>query len=394
MPELRLEAVSKSFPRPAGGEVWALRAFSLTVPPGALFAVVGPSGCGKTTLLRLLAGLETPTSGRIWIGGREAAGLDPAARDLGLVFQNHALYPHLTVRENLELGLEARRVDKVEIRRRSAEMADLFGLRDTLGCLPGELSGGMRQRAALARACARRPGALLLDEPCAHLDPETRREARMFLARLWRELRMTLIWVTHDQSEAMAVGEQVLVMRDGTRCQLGTPREVYGHPENAFVARFMGLPPMNLFRGRFVKPPGSASWAFEESGSSANAEAKGTRLRLMWPEDCPIPGALSTGREVLLGARPEHLALESVESLDETNGDERARIEHVEWLGAETVVHFSTAFHEGTARCGAVSKWAPGVSARVRLCRPEAIRWFDAATQGRLAGGEVRSPHS
>ena len=235
-----LRGVGKRF-----GDVVALEPMDLEVRPGELMVLVGPSGCGKSTLLRLIAGLEAPTSGEVWIGGRRVDDVEPGARDVAMVFQSYALYPHMTVARNLGFGLRVRGTPRPELERRVAETAGALGLGDLLERKPGQLSGGQRQRVALGRAMVRDPGVFLFDEPLSNLDAELRLRTRDEIAALHRRLGTTMIFVTHDQVEALSLGERVAVMDRGRLQQVGTPDEVYRRPHNLFVAGFVGSPPIN-----------------------------------------------------------------------------------------------------------------------------------------------------
>lgn len=232
------------------GDTPAVDGFSLDVSDGEFVVLVGPSGCGKSTTLRMVAGLEIPTSGTISIGGRDVTSLPPKDRDIAMVFQNYALYPHMTVRENLSFALKLRHVPKEEIARRTAAAAGTLGLTPYLERLPKALSGGQRQRVALGRAIVRNPSVFLFDEPLSNLDAKMRVEMRSEIVRLHRRLGATMIYVTHDQTEAMTMGTRIVVMNGGRIQQAAAPLEVYRHPANTFVASFIGTPPMNLF------PPG------------------------------------------------------------------------------------------------------------------------------------------
>src|SRR5437867_9623306 len=223
---------------------------SLEVHDGELFVLLGPSGSGKTTVLRCVAGLEQPSAGEILIGERDVTRLDPAARDVAMVFQTQALYPHLTVRGNVAFGLQVRRVPAAEIARRVQQVADRLGLGPLLDRRPAELSGGERQRVALGRALVREPQVFLLDEPLSNLEPTLRGELRAELLELHRALHTTVVYVTHDQIEAMTMGQRIAVLEGGRLRQVGTPAEVYGRPADVFVARFIGNPGMNILRGR------------------------------------------------------------------------------------------------------------------------------------------------
>jgi ABC-type sugar transport system ATPase subunit len=240
--------VTKEFP----GGTTAVDALDLEIPDGELMVLVGPSGCGKSTALRMIAGLEQPSSGRITIGERDMAGLSPGARDVAMVFQSYALYPHMSVRDNLAFPLRRRRMGKDEIGRRVKAMAEMLELEELLKRKPAQLSGGQRQRVAMGRALIREPVAFLLDEPLSNLDAKLRTELRAELKRLHRRLGTTMVYVTHDQIEAMTLGDRIAVMNRGRLQQVGSPDEIYRRPRNLFVGRFVGSPAMNLLPGPLV----------------------------------------------------------------------------------------------------------------------------------------------
>ncbi len=248
MAQVAFQAVTKAFP----GGTTAVDALDLEVGDGELMVLVGPSGCGKSTALRMIAGLEHPTSGTIMIGERDVDGLSPGARDIAMVFQSYALYPHMSVRQNLAFPLQRRRMGKDEIGRRVGAMADMLELGDLLRRKPGQLSGGQRQRVAMGRALIREPVAFLLDEPLSNLDAKLRTELRAELKRLHARLGTTMVYVTHDQIEAMTLGDRIAVMDRGRLQQVGTPDEIYRTPCNLFVARFVGSPAMNILPGPVV----------------------------------------------------------------------------------------------------------------------------------------------
>src|SRR5207248_10646693 len=241
MAEIRIEHVTKSF-----GAVTAVDDISLGVEDGEFLVLVGPSGCGKSTLLRMIAGLEDVTDGEILIGDRNVTDLPPRSRDIAMVFRTYALYPHMSVRQNMGYGLKARRVAKPEIGRRVEEVAELLGLADLLERRPAQLSGGQRQRVAMGRAIVREPKAFLLDEPLSNLDAKLRVGMRASLAQLHQRLGVTTVYVTHDQTEAMTLGQRVAVMRDGKILQCDRPQALYARPNNLFIAAFIGSPAMNL----------------------------------------------------------------------------------------------------------------------------------------------------
>ena len=248
MAGIRLNSIEKIYPN---GHA-AIRPLDLEIADGEFLVLVGPSGCGKSTLLRLVAGLETPTAGDIVIGGSDVTALPPQARDLAMVFQSYALYPHMTVRDNLAYGLKVRGTPKDVRAERVATVAQALDLHQLLDRRPAQLSGGQRQRVALGRAMVRQPKAFLFDEPLSNLDPALRAQARAEIARLHQALATTVVYVTHDQEEAMTLGGRVAVMRQGAIEQIAPPLEVYARPANTFVARFIGAPPMNLVPARLL----------------------------------------------------------------------------------------------------------------------------------------------
>ena len=282
MAEIVLDGVTKVF-----GEVIAVNAVSLQVQDGEFMVLVGPSGCGKSTVLRMLAGLEEVTAGEIAIGGDQVTDLEPKLRDIAMVFQNYALYPHMTVEANLGFGLKLRHTPKEERQRRVRDAASILGLEGLMHRKPSELSGGQRQRVAIGRAMVREPKAFLMDEPLSNLDAKLRVHMRAELQRLHERLGTTTVYVTHDQVEAMTLGDRVAVMRDGILQQVDTPQNLYRHPANLFVAAFIGSPPMNL----------------------VEATVRGDRVAFAG-FDIPIqPGALAAfdGRTVILGIRPSDI---------------------------------------------------------------------------------------
>ena len=282
MSEIRLEQVGKVY----AGDVRAVDDVSFTIGSGEFMVLVGPSGCGKSTLLRMIAGLEEVTEGQIWIGDREVSRLAPRDRDIAMVFQNYALYPHMTVAKNLGYGLKVRGTPKAEIARRVDEVAVMLGLEDLRDRRPGALSGGQRQRVAMGRAIVREPAAFLMDEPLSNLDAKLRVDMRSELARLHERLGITTVYVTHDQVEAMTLGTRVAVMRDGTVQQVDSPQTLYREPTNLFVAAFIGSPSMNLV---------------EAEVSDDAVEFAGFRIALR-PERRPT--GLTSGT-VILGIRPQ-----------------------------------------------------------------------------------------
>jgi len=300
MAEVRLDGVSKSF---KGTPV--IRDVSLTVPDGSFCVFVGPSGCGKSTLLRLIAGLEQVTAGRIHIGTRDVTALEPQDRALSMVFQSYALYPHMSVRDNIAFALRTARLPEAQVAAKVAEAARMLQLEPYLDRKPAALSGGQRQRVAIGRAVVRAPQAFLFDEPLSNLDAALRAETRLEIARLHRDLAATMIYVTHDQVEAMTLADRIVVLNAGAIMQQGTPRQLYEAPQNTFVAQFIGSPRMNLI--------------------PCAPDGPGIRL---------AGGGLiaRTGAAAHCGIRPEHLTLDPT-------GPIRARVETAEYLGADLSLH-------------------------------------------------------
>jgi multiple sugar transport system ATP-binding protein len=282
---IRLDRISKSF-----GALTVLQELSLTVEPGEFLVLLGESGCGKTTALRMIAGLESVTSGRIEINGREVTGVPPKDRDVAMVFQSYALYPHMTVAENIGYPLKIRQAPKSEIEGRVKEVAAQVQLDPLLGRYPRQLSGGQRQRVALARAIIRRPAVFLMDEPLSNLDAKLRGHMRAELKHMQHDLGVTTIYVTHDQIEAMTLAHRVALLDHGRLQQLGPPAEIYNDPDNLFVAGFIGSPPMNLLKGSLVAN------RFEAPGISIATPIRGeakAAVAGVRPEDCALTAAKS-----------------------------------------------------------------------------------------------------
>jgi len=289
MASVEIQKAFKSY-----GEVSIIKDVSLAVPDGAFVVLVGPSGCGKSTLLRMIAGLEDISGGTISIGGRVINDVEPKNRDIAMVFQNYALYPHMTIFENMGFSLRLARQPKAEIERRVTEAARILGLSDYLHRFPKQLSGGQRQRVAMGRAIVRDPQVFLFDEPLSNLDAKLRVQMRAELKELHARLKTTMIYVTHDQIEAMTMADLIVVMRDGVVEQMGRPLELYDRPNNVFVASFIGSPSMNLIEG-----------VIDASGAgSAFVTPDGSR----WPVDDRV-AQMSAGRAVIYGIRPEHFTL-------------------------------------------------------------------------------------
>ena len=369
MAGVAFDAVTKVYP----GPVVAVEGLTLEVADGEFLILVGPSGCGKSTALRMVAGLERISAGTITIGDRIVNDVPPKDRDVAMVFQNYALYPHMTVEKNLAFGLRRRRTPREEVRRRVGEIASMLGLDDLLGRRPGQLSGGQRQRVAMGRAIVREPDVFLLDEPLSNLDAKLRVEMRAELKRLQDRVGVTTIYVTHDQVEAMTLGERIAVLSDGILQQVGSPQDVYDHPANVFVAGFIGSPPMNLLRGT----------------------ATGGRVVA---GDLELEDAHVADGDVVVGIRPE--------ALHPANGGHpgpglAVRVDVVEPLGDEVLVHGSVEasgadarrrVHDATLLADAVSdrgtvrlrlppreRPSPGSTLHLTVA-PEEVHLFDDAT--------------
>jgi ABC-type sugar transport system ATPase subunit len=337
------------------GSVDVVRNLDLDIKSGEFVVFVGPSGCGKSTTLRLIAGLEEGRSGRVSIGDRIVNDVDPAKRDVAMVFQNYALFPHMSVADNISFGMRLRGEPKEKIRANVADVARMVGLSDHLHKRPGALSGGQRQRVALARAIVRKPAVFLFDEPLSNLDAEFRAAMRSELSRLHRELGSTMIYVTHDQVEAMTMGDRIAVLAPlaqtghSNLMQFGTPEEVYHRPANLFVAKFIGSPPMNLFDGR--------------------ADEGGIRFgEIRLPMEGQVPAAIT------VGVRPEHVLLNTGEGPFTTG-----TVEGTENLGHEKLWFFATEIGRIVARTPDTGNFRLGEAVNLRF-PAERLHLFDLAT--------------
>lgn len=301
----------------AYGENEILKNIDLFIANGEFLVLVGPSGCGKSTLLRCIAGLETISGGELYINNRLSNKIAPKERDLAMVFQSYALYPHLTVRQNLAFSLTVRKMKSDQIEYRVSQVAERLGLSELLDRFPKQLSGGQRQRVAVGRAIVRRPIAFLFDEPLSNLDAELRGHMRIELKKLHRDLGATMIYVTHDQIEAMTLADRIVVLKDGIIQQVGAPEELYHDPDNMFVARFIGSPPMNFFNGNF-------------NAESLNVESQGVVLHLAGSPQ----GNISPSLKVVAGVRPLNLKIDS-----QSAGSLKGTVEVVEPVGWDAYIH-------------------------------------------------------
>ena len=336
MSDVSLEKVNKVYEN----GFHAVHDMSLDIADGEFMVLVGPSGCGKTTALRMVAGLEDITSGILRIGGKEVNDETPKERDIAMVFQNYALYPHMTVAQNIGFALKLRKLPKAELDAKVKEAADILGLTDWLDRKPGQLSGGQRQRVAMGRAIVRQPSVFLMDEPLSNLDAKLRVQMRAEVARIQRHLNVSTIYVTHDQIEAMTMGDRVTVMRDGRLQQVDTPQHLYDNPDNIFVAAFIGSPAMNLYDAVVGENVRSIKLGSQEIDLPEAVVLKRPALRGY------------AGQDVVVGLRPEHLPAES----DEATGPKlTGDVDLVEALGSELVVHFTIDANRVLAE-GAVDK--------------------------------------
>jgi multiple sugar transport system ATP-binding protein len=335
--------------------VTAVDNLSIEIQDREFAVLVGPSGCGKTTALRMIAGLESVSSGEIHIGDRQVNDVEPKDRDIAMVFQNYALYPHMNVRENLGFGLKMRKFPKEEIERRVREAADILDIHELLDRRPKQLSGGQRQRVAVGRAIVRKPKVFLFDEPLSNLDAKLRVAMRAEISQLHRRLGATIIYVTHDQVEAMTMASRIFIMNQGALQQSGAPLEVYKHPANRFVAGFIGSPSMNFIDAMLVSEQGQY-WV----------DADGFKVKL--PPAFHDRIERHAGRPVVFGVRPEDLAAHGPEGGADPGNLLTARAEVVETLGAEMFVHLSCGRHLIVARMETPERpWTVGQTLAVEL---------------------------
>jgi multiple sugar transport system ATP-binding protein len=366
MAAIRFSDVNKTYP---GGHI-AVRDLNLEIEDGEFLVLVGPSGCGKSTALRMIAGLEAITRGVLTIGGAVANGLSPRQRNVAMIFQSYALYPHLTVGENLGFALKVRREPRELIETRVGETAAMLELKALLQRRPGQLSGGQRQRVAMGRALVRHPRAFLMDEPLSNLDARLRGQMRVEIARLQRAAGVTTVYVTHDQVEAMTMADRVAVMRDGVLQQLGAPRELYDRPVNLFVAAFIGAPPINLLSG-----------ALRSTGQGVELELAGARIVLPAEVMQTRPGLMAyKDREIIVGVRPE-----AAWAADEPEAALSGVVAFQEDLGATMVT--TVELEVAARRDGAIvedlsESGVPRVSTRLRIVAQSGAR--------RAAGQPVR----
>lgn len=366
MGKVVFEHVTKSF-----DTFTAVNDFSLDINDGEFLVLVGPSGCGKSTALRCLAGLEEITSGRILIGDRDVTYLDPKDRDIAMVFQNYALYPHMSVRDNMAFGLKLRHTPKTEINRRVDDAAEILGIRQLLERKPRALSGGQRQRVALGRAIVREPQCFLMDEPLSNLDAKLRVQTRAEIIKLQKRLGTTTIYVTHDQVEAMTMGDRIAVMNAGELQQLDTPQNLYETPANRFVATFIGSPAMNVFPAMVSNGAGGPTI----TSGDFRVEVPATRAERVKP---------MSGKDVLVGIRPEHIEVAEFAEMAGDGNTINLPVDLVEHLGSETLLHLrGTDGNVIVARVDPRTRLAAGDVARLAV-NTNQLHVFDPATEQAL----------
>ena len=375
MASLSLKHIYKKYP----GGVIAVSDFNLEIEDKEFIILVGPSGCGKSTTLRMVAGLEEISSGELLIGDRLVNDVAPKDRDIAMVFQNYALYPHMTVFDNMAFGLKLRKTSKEEIRRRVEEAARILDIEHLLERKPKALSGGQRQRVALGRAIVREPKVFLLDEPLSNLDAKLRAQMRTELTKLHQKLGTTFIYVTHDQTEAMTMGTRIVVMKDGLIQQCDTPQVLYDKPCNMFVAGFIGSPQMNFIEGKVLK---DGEDFFVEFGSEDTKTRAGVKYKIKLPAEKNANDALVpyVDKEVIIGIRPEHVHNEEelIEKFPE--GIVEANVEVTELMGAETYLFMNCEGHSINARVDPSNTARPGDTIKITL-EPSRIHLFDKDTE-------------
>ncbi|WP_417430024.1 ABC transporter ATP-binding protein [Kiloniella sp.] len=339
MTALSLKNINKSF-----GDIQVIHNINLDIKPGEFVVFVGPSGCGKSTLLRMIAGLEDISSGEFWIGDRRADQLPASERDIAMVFQSYALYPHMTLAENIGFPLRLAKLPKDQINNKVQEIASILQLEHLLDRKPGQISGGQRQRVAIGRSLARDPKVILLDEPLSNLDAALRLEMRIELAKLHKQLEATMIYVTHDQVEAMTLADRIVILNNGEIAQIGTPLELYQTPINTFVAEFIGSPKMNLF-------PASVN---EKKSQKKSIKIIGSNDEFAVDTNQHPSQELQTGNQLQIGIRPEHL-------VPSDTGQIKGTVTSTEQLGSDTYIYFdSDTTKQAVARINGVASIRPG----------------------------------
>ncbi len=375
MASLSLRNVYKKYP----GGVVAVSDFNLEIKDKEFIILVGPSGCGKSTTLRMVAGLEEISDGQIYIGDRVVNDVAPKDRDIAMVFQNYALYPHMTVFDNMAFGLKLRKTSKDEIKRRVEEAARILDIEHLLERKPKALSGGQRQRVALGRAIVREPKVFLLDEPLSNLDAKLRAQMRTEISKLHQRLGTTFIYVTHDQTEAMTMGTRIVVMKGGFIQQVDTPQNLYLYPCNLFVAGFIGSPQMNFIECKLLKENDNY---YVEYGSEDTKTRAGVKFKIKLPESKNKDNCLEAyvGKEVIMGIRPENVHNEEDLIAAYPDGIVEANVEVTELMGAETYLYMDSEGQAINARVAPTNTARPGDHITIAF-EPEKIHLFDKDTE-------------
>ncbi|MBN2365201.1 MAG: sn-glycerol-3-phosphate ABC transporter ATP-binding protein UgpC [Calditrichaeota bacterium] len=365
MASVQMKKVSKIY----DGKVTAIKDADIFIEDRDFVVLVGPSGCGKSTLLRMVAGLEEISSGEIYIDDKLVNEVAPKDRDIAMVFQNYALYPHMTVFDNMAFGLKLRKFPKEEIRERVSEAARILDIEKLLDRKPKALSGGQRQRVALGRAIVRKPKVFLFDEPLSNLDAKLRVQMRIEINRLHHKLQTTMIYVTHDQVEAMTMGDRIVVLKDGLIQQVDSPLKLYNDPVNRFVAGFIGSPSMNFIEGELVR--------------NGNLQFKSKIFNFDIPEEISKKLRESTGKEVILGVRPEHLYDVSLATDKELSTPQKIQVDVVEPIGNEIFVYFSEGSQSYCMRMSPDKLHEAGEKIGIGIDLKK-VFFFDAATEERI----------
>jgi len=370
MSTILIEKLTKTYQDKSGANVAVVQNIDLEIKDREFMVLVGPSGCGKSTTLRMIAGLEEISGGTVRIDGKAVNNLPPKDRDIAMVFQNYALYPHMSVYENMAFGLRIQKLPSAEIDQRVHEAAGMLGLEGYLDRRPKALSGGQRQRVAVGRAIVRKPKVFLFDEPLSNLDAKMRASTRTEIAKLHARLGATMVYVTHDQVEAMTMGDRICVMNEGRVMQVAEPLELYNHPANVFVAGFIGSPPMNFFAGTLQGENGGARFT-ELNGGSVSINLNPRLARAV---------ASHAGRPVILGVRPEDIHLASTAEPRDPASAVDAKVEIYEPMGSETILHLSTTQTPFVSRVGPAHKFTAGEPIKVFFDLDKA-HLFDRVTE-------------
>lgn len=366
MANLSLKGVKKIYP----GNVVAVKGFDMEIQDKEFIVLVGPSGCGKTTTLRMIAGLEEISDGELFIGDRLVNDVAPKDRDIAMVFQNYALYPHMTVYENMAFGLRLKKVPKAEIDKKVKNAAKILEIEDLLQRKPKALSGGQRQRVALGRAIVREPKVFLMDEPLSNLDAKLRVQMRTEISKLHQKLQTTFIYVTHDQTEAMTMGTRIVIMKDGYIQQIDSPQNAYDNPANLFVAGFIGSPQMNVLKGTVVDVNGKLSLKLSDD-SIINVTTEKEKI---------LKDSGYLNKEVYIGIRPENLHEEEIDPLDKEYSTITGSVEVAELMGSETYLYLDVCGSQVVAKVNSRTKKRAGDKASFQF-RWKRVHLFDLETE-------------